>query len=126
MNDIVMDSTSVQESEVTVIRLEQDYRSTQFLKLTRLDAKLHSALEVLPKALLLDLSDTTYIGAGFLSVLIRCRAGATSINCRFALCGLTGFAAEVVAFTRLNSIWLTYDSRQVAVADLMRIKQPHW
>ena len=113
-----MESALDLESEVTVIRLEQDYGSTQFLKLTRLEKKLHSALDASPKAILLDLSDTEFIGAAFLSVLIRCRTRSTSINCSFALCMLQVIPADIAAMTHLSSTWLTFVSRQGAVESL--------
>lgn len=75
MTNTVIESKPDPESEATVIRLEQDYGSTQILELTRLETQLNSALDASPKALLLDLNDTTFIGAAFLSLLIRCRTG---------------------------------------------------
>jgi anti-sigma B factor antagonist len=118
MTSIVAESTRDLESEVTVIRLEQDYGSTQFLKLTRLETQLHTALDASPKVLLLDLSDTTFIGAAFLSVLIRCCTRATRINCRFALCMLQVLPADVVSMLHCGSTWLTFDTRQTAVKAL--------
>lgn len=106
------------EFGVTVIRLGRDYGSAQLLKLTRLEACLCSALNASPKVILLDLSDTSVIGASFLSVLIRCYTRSTRINCRFALCMLQAFPASVASITRLNSKWLIYSSRQVAVEAL--------
>ena len=120
-----MDSTRVPENEVTVIRLKTDYGSAQFLKLTRLETQLGAALDVVPQMLLLDLTDTICIGAAFVSVLVRCHTRATSIHCRFALCAVTGFPADVVAITRLDSVWLMYDSRQGAVEDLVHTQQSH-
>ena len=72
MTTSISESARVLESDVTVIRLEKDYGSSQFLKLTKLETQLQAALSPSPKALLLDLSDTAFIGAAFLSVLIRC------------------------------------------------------
>jgi anti-anti-sigma regulatory factor len=115
MMKTVMDSTGVPKSEVAVIRLERDYGSAQFLGLTRLEAQLHSALDLSPFALLLDLSGTSFIGAAFLSVLLRCRTRSVSKNCCLALCALKMVPVDVFSITRLNSILLTYRSREVAL-----------
>lgn len=114
----VTESTRDLESEVTVIQLEQDYGSTQFLKLARLESKLHKTLDASPNLLLLDLSDTHFIGAAFLGVLIRCNNRSKSIGSHFALCTLRQFPADVVSITRFGSIWVTFDSRQSALEAL--------
>jgi len=119
MTNTVMDSPCMLQSGVTVISLERDYGSTQLLKLTRLEAQLHSTLDSSPKTLLLDLSDTALIGAAFLSVLIRCSARAASLDCRFALCTLKTLPADAVSIANLDLVWLTYDSRQVAIEALV-------
>ena len=118
MTNTAMESARDLEAGVTVIRLERDYGSTQFLKLVRLETQLHSALDASPRALLLDLSDTAFIGAAFLSVLIRCCTRSTILNCRFALCGIQNFPADVVSITHLSTTWLTFTSQQIAVEAL--------
>jgi anti-anti-sigma regulatory factor len=118
MTTSISESARVLESDVTVIRLEKDYGSSQFLKLTKLETQLQTALSASPKALLLDLSDTAFIGAAFLSVLIRCCTRSTSSNCRFALYTLQEFPADVVSITRFGAIWLTFDTRQSALEAL--------
>jgi anti-anti-sigma regulatory factor len=102
------------KSEVTVIQLEQNYGSAQFLELTRLESQLHSALDCSPYATLLDLCDTKFIGAAFLSVLLRCCTRAASIDCHFALCRIKAWPVDVFSITRLSSIGLTYGSQQAA------------
>lgn len=114
----VTESTRDLESEVTVIQLEQDYGSTQFLKLARLESKLHKTLDASPDLLLLDLSDTEFIGAAFLGVLICCNNRSKSIGSHFALCTLREFPTDVVSITRFGSIWVTFDSRQSALEAL--------
>jgi anti-anti-sigma regulatory factor len=115
MTTTIAESTRDLEAEVTVIRLEQDYGSTQFLKLTRLETQLQTVLDASPKVLLLDLSETAFIGAAFLSVLIRCCTRATSINCRVGLCALQVVPADVVSMARLGKAWLMFDTRRIAV-----------
>lgn len=116
MTNIAVESARDLEAGVTVIRLERDYGSTQFLKLVRLETQLHSALDASPRALLLDLSDTAFIGAAFLSVLIRCCTRSTILSCRFALCGIQNFPADVVSITHLSTtladVYLATDCRR--------------
>ncbi len=115
MTSILVESKCDLESGVTVIRLERDYGSTQFLNLKRLEAQLHSALDAAPKTVLLDLCDTDSIGAAFLSALLHCHARATRVNCLLALCMLNAFSAEVVSVARLDMMCPTFGSRQSAI-----------
>jgi anti-anti-sigma regulatory factor len=100
---------------ITILRLEREYGSADMPRLAQLEGCLLGAIDSSPAGLLIDLSETTLIGCGFLNVLIQCYARARESNCRFALCALNSWPESVLVIARLDSLWEIFRTPQEAI-----------
>ncbi len=104
-----------QQTGPVVARLERTYGSTESKALSRLDGYLSGMACRSSTGLLIDLSETTYVGCGFLTVLLQHHVKAVQTNRRIALCSLNPMPADVLAVTRLDSLWEIFQPRVEAL-----------
>lgn len=107
----------LRQENVTVIRLGVTYRSLDDDVLDEVGGLLLTkAATVDPPRIVLDLSETTYIGSTFIELLVRAWKRLRERGGTLVLCGLQPFCTEVLRVTRLDSLWKSYPSQQEAVA----------
>ena len=66
--------------------------------------------------LVIDLSETTFFGSGLLAIILRVYSRLQTRKGRIALCGLRPHCREVLATTRLDTLWPVYETRTQAIA----------
>ena len=82
------------------------------------EALLTEAERADPPRLVVDLSQTEYIGSDFLELLVRAWRRLKDRDGIMALCDMRPFCLEVLENTRLSSLWPAYATREEAVAAL--------
>lgn len=112
-------SIVIRQSGATVIELGPRYESLDQAALldfggTILSEATHSD----PPQLILDLSQTTYIGSSFIELLLRAWKRVRERQGSLTLCGLQPFCAEVMKISRLDRLWPIYATREEALAAL--------
>ena len=65
-----------------------------------------------------DLSEVSYFGSVFLSLLLRCHKFVKSAGGELVLCGASGMALELLSVTALDTSWSIYDDRDEAIEAL--------
>ena len=109
----------IRQQGVTIIELGPRYDSLDDETLEEFGRSLLTeADQAEPPRLLLDLSHTTYVGSGFIELMVRVWKRVKMRGGTMALCGLQPFCAEVLNVTRLDTIWPIYPGRSKAVAEL--------
>lgn len=106
------------EDGVTVIAFGRDYSAIDEQKLDAIRAQLLAVTEqgTLPKAVVVDLSHTTFFGSSFIEVLFRIWKRVNGAGGKFALAGLAGYCLEILTVTHLDTLWKNYATRDAAVA----------
>lgn len=106
------------EGGVTVISFGKDYAAIDEQKLDAIRAQLLAVTEqgTLPKAVVVDLSHTTFFGSSFIEVLFRIWKRVNGAGGKFALAGLTGYCLEILTVTHLDTLWKNYPTRAAAIA----------
>lgn len=66
-----------------------------------------------------DLSHSKFIGSTFIEALLRSWHEIKSRRGKLVLCGLNAACREVLAVSKLDSLWRPYDTREEAVAALV-------
>ncbi len=79
---------------------------------------LREAEQADPPRLLIDLSQTDYIGSRFVEVLVRVWRRLRQRGGSLALCGVQPFCLEVLKVTRLDQLWAVFPSRRAALDEL--------
>jgi anti-sigma B factor antagonist len=79
---------------------------------------LTEADQAVPPRLLIDLSQTDFIGSSFIELLVRAWKRVTMRGGEMAVCGVQPFCAEVLSITRLDTIWKIHSGRSEAIAAL--------
>ena len=64
-----------------------------------------------PPVLIVDMSETTYVGSSFIELLVRAWKRLKHRNGMMALCALQPFCREIMKISRLDSIWPIYADR---------------
>jgi len=82
------------------------------------EALLAEAERADPPRLVIDLSQTEYIGSDFVELLVRAWRRLKPRNGTMALCDMQPFCLEVLELTRLSSLWPAYATCEEAVAAL--------
>lgn len=109
----------LREQDVTVVELEAEYDSFDMLRLQQVhDLLVALAQTVSPPWLVLDLSQTRFMGSAFLEAVFRAWKRLQERHGRFALCCLHPYCAEVLQATRLDQLWASYPTRAEAVCAL--------
>jgi anti-anti-sigma factor len=104
---------------VTIFSVDREYDSLDDRKVSEFSSQLTGAVEqVDPPVLLLDLSETTFIGSSFLGVLVRAWKRIRERNGRMALCHVNELCSEVLHASKLDTIWDIYPARDAAVRAL--------
>jgi anti-anti-sigma factor len=107
------------EGDITVIELGPSYDSLDDEALAQFETLvMEEASACEPPRLVLDLTNTSYIGSSFIELLVRAWKLIKGREGVLALCGIQPFCAEVLHITRLDSLWLTFPNRAEAVAGL--------
>lgn len=65
-----------------------------------------------------DLSQVSFFGSVFLSLLLRCHKLVKQQGGEMVLCGVSPRAKELLEVTALDMIWAIYDNREEAIAAL--------
>ncbi|QDT46001.1 STAS domain-containing protein [Symmachiella dynata] len=65
-----------------------------------------------------DLSEVSYFGSVFLSLLLRCHKFVKSAGGELVLCGASEMAKELLSVTALDTLWAIYDDREEALEAL--------
>lgn len=69
-------------------------------------------------AVIVDLSQVSYFGSVFLSLLLRCHKRVKQQGGEMVLCGASERARELLRLTALDTIWAIYDNREQAIKAL--------
>lgn len=106
------------EGGVTVISFGKDYAAIDEQKLDAIRAQLLAVTEqgTLPKAVVVDLSHTTFFGSSFIEVLFRIWKRVNGAGGKFALAGLAGYCLEILTVTHLDTLWKNFPTRAAAIA----------
>ena len=65
-----------------------------------------------------DLSQVSYFGSVFLSLLLKCHKLVKQRSGELVLCGPSKLARELLSITALDTLWAIYDSREEALQAL--------
>lgn len=105
-----------EQNGVTIVRLGSGYDAIDEVNVEPiLELLLDLADSADPPKLVIDLSRITFFASSFLEALFRVWNRLNRRNGRFALCGLTGYCAEVLHVSRLDTLWDLYaDSESAA------------
>ena len=107
------------EQDVTIVELGPSYESLDECALEEISGVLLTkATTADPPRMVVDLSETSYIGSAFIELLIRVWKRLTQRGGTMALCGLRPFCAKVLRVTRLDHLWRTFPTQNQAVAVL--------
>ena len=111
---------AIQQDGVTVIELDERYDSLDDESLENLcGVLLDAASSASPPALLLDLSNTRFIGSRFIGLLVRAWKRVQDRKGRMAICCVPPFCREALITTRLyDTLWMTYETREQGIAAL--------
>ena len=100
----------------TVIELGASYDSLDLDSLDEVGGMLLTqAATAEPPRLVLDMSQTGFIGSTFIELLVRTWKRLTERGGTMVLCGLQPFCADVLRVTRLETLWRAYPNREKAV-----------
>ncbi len=107
----------VQQDGVTIIDLDERYDSLDDQALEQLgDALLTAVSGNSPPALLVDLSNTRFIGSRFIGLLVRAWKRVQDRQGRMGLCCIPPFCREALISTRLyDTLWTPYETREEAI-----------
>ena len=65
-----------------------------------------------------DLSEVSYFGSVFLSLMLRCHKAVKPQGGELVLCGASEMAEELLRVTALDTLWAIYPSREQAIEAL--------
>jgi len=109
----------IAQQGATVLELDVCYESLDQTALLEFGGTLLSeASHAQPPQLILDLSQTSFIGSSFIELLIRAWKRLKDRGGSLSLCGVQPFCAEVLKVTRLDTVWPIYADRREALAAL--------
>lgn len=104
---------------VTIIVLGPRYESLNQAALIEFGGLLlDEAAHAQPPRLLLDFSQTAYIGSSFIELLVRAWKRLKQRGGDLMLCGLQPFCEEIMKVSRLDTLWPMYATREEALADV--------
>lgn len=109
--------SSVQrQRDVTILHLGSSYSSLEPKVLEEFGEVLFSeAIYADPPFLVLDLSQTRFIGSSFVELLVRAWKRLRQREGSLAVCGLQPFCSEVFRATNLDKVWPCYPTQKEAV-----------
>ncbi len=108
----------LEQDGVTIIELDPRYDSLDEETLESLSkALLDAASGLSPPALLLDLSNTRFIGSRFIGLLVRAWKRVQDREGRMGLCCVPPFCRDALITTRLyDTLWAAYETREEGIA----------
>jgi anti-anti-sigma factor len=109
-----------QQDGVTIIELDERYDSLDDESLEHLTKiLLEAASSSSAPTLLLDLSNTQFIGSRFIGLLVRVWKRVHDGSGRMGLCCIPPFCREALITTRLyDTLWTPYRTREEAIAEM--------
>jgi anti-sigma B factor antagonist len=111
--------TLLPQPACTVIELGTSYDSLDLDALNDAGSLLLTqAASIAPPRLVLDMSQTDFIGSTFIDLLMRTWKRLAERHGVMVLCGLRPFCAEVLRAARLESLWPCYAAREEAIEAL--------
>lgn len=110
---------SDQHGPTLVVHLGPAYDSLDDSRLHALERDLLACADLKElRNLVIDLSDTKFLGSRFIEVLFRAHNRIKRKGGRFALSGLQPYPAEVIRVSKLDAIWSLYPTADDAVQAL--------
>ena len=108
-------------SGLTIAEVDSEYDSLAVAQLAELGSLLlDAAREADPPIMLLDLSETQYIGSSFLGLLTRVWKRLRDRHGRLALCDVNEICGDVLRASKLDTIWDVFADRATALKELGR------
>lgn len=99
--------------EVAVVSLQGEH---DLDSVAELRSQLQSALEAQPRALVVELSRTSFMDSTALGALVAAARRAALAGCTFCVADPSPNVARILAVTGLNRVWPTYESVAAAAA----------
>jgi anti-sigma B factor antagonist len=104
------------QPECTIVELGPSYDSLDVDALDEAGSVLLTQAAIAePPRLIIDLSQTAFVGSTFIELLVRTWKLLGQRGGRMALCGLHPFCIDVFRVTRLETLWDVYATRNDAV-----------
>ncbi len=105
--------------EIAVIVPASEVESMQWELIEQAAEIVLSPLKAEPASgVIVDLSQVSYFGSVFLSLLLRCHKLIKQQGGEMVLCGASERARELLRLTALDTIWAIYDTREQAIEAL--------
>ena len=111
----MIESTKLNSRPISVISVAAEYGSTDRCAVEKLQQRILRGVDECTVGVLIDMGETVYIGSKFLSALLNAYKRAQDRQRMFALCAVNGAPAEVLAVTRLASLWPVYGTTVDAI-----------
>ena len=112
-------SRVTKKNGVTVIELGLSYDSLDQEKLDEIGGiLLGEARHAEPPLLVVDFSQTKYVGPGFLRLLLHAQQWVKEREGRLCVCAPSDFSREVIDSANLSDVFEIFASREDAVAEL--------
>ncbi len=104
---------------VTIVEFGPRYESLDDVVLTEDGGVLlGEAYHATPPWVLLDLSQTSFIGSRFIELMVRAWKRLQERGGKMAVCGVQPFCAEVLRTTKLDTIWDVKATREEGILAL--------
>ncbi len=105
------------QNDVTVIEMGREYDALDEPTLRRASELLLSQAQTAdPPLLVLDLTQTAYMGSAAIEMIFRAWKRLRERGGRLVLCGLQPFCVDVLKAARLDALWDSFATREEAVA----------
>jgi len=110
-------ATIHREPNATVLELGPSYPSLDLNVLTDFgEVLLSEATYADPPYLVLDLSQTSFIGSAFIELLVRAWKRISHRGGVMAICGARPFCVEVLKAAHLDTLWPSFPTREEALS----------
>jgi anti-sigma B factor antagonist len=107
------------EQGVIIVELGPSYAALDYEAIEQCGEILLSQADLAsPPHLILDMSETQFIGSSFIELLVRAWKRIKRREGWMAFCSLQPFCREVMAVSRLDTIWPVYADRAQALKEL--------
>jgi len=114
----------IQEHDVTTICTGPSYAGLETQALQELgEVLLSEAAYADPPRLVIDMSETKFVGSSFIELLVRAWKRIQGRHGMMALCAVQPFCREVFGVSRLDTIWPIYANREEAVRALAALSE---
>jgi len=111
-----MMAQQTRDADVTVFELDSEYDALDKARFQEFAEQLLAAAQrAEPPLIVLDFSQTRYVGSSFIETLVRAWKRLNERGGRLALCGVRDFCADVFRAARLDTIWPMAADRAAAI-----------